>query len=415
MKWICSQIGAREHYAIPRALHPSGKLEALYTDIWAGSFWRALGSCLGRPILQTRYHPELETARVESFNFATLTDFALGGNLQNNPYEWFLYQGREFGRSILDSLINKKRVCWGEIIFFGYDTGFLEPALWVKNKGGKSIVCQMDPSRMEIELVMEEERLWPGWSKKLIKVPEVYLRRREREWTVADIVVVNSEWTKTALSRQGVPESKIHVIPLAYETTIRLSQSTGVLSRDKNSPQIISIKAPIRVLFLGQVILRKGIQYLIEAAAILQNQPVIFDVVGPLGITEMAIKTAPSNMIFHGPISRIQATKYFANARIFVLPTLSDGFAITQLEAMAHGLPVITTANCGKVVTDGIDGLIVPTRNAIALADAIRSLIDDPAKLESMSIAAREKSESFTLSQLGKKLAILQNHLMTQP
>ena len=66
-------------------------------------------------------------------------------------------------------------------------------------------------------------------------------------------------------------------------------------------------------------------------------------------------------------------------------------------------------------MTDGIDGLIVPTRNAIALADAIRSLIDDPAKLESMSIAAREKSESFTLSQLGKKLAILQNHLMTQP
>ena len=56
---------------------------------------------------------------------------------------------------------------------------------------------------------------------------------------------------------------------------------------------------------------------------------------------------------------------------MFVLPTLSDGFAITQLEAMAHGLPVVATPNCGRVVTDGEDGLIVPPADADALASAI--------------------------------------------
>ncbi len=40
MKWICSQIGAREHYAIPRVLHRAGKLEFLYTDLWAGTMWQ---------------------------------------------------------------------------------------------------------------------------------------------------------------------------------------------------------------------------------------------------------------------------------------------------------------------------------------------------------------------------------------
>ena len=130
-----------------------------------------------------------------------------------------------------------------------------------------------------------------------------------------------------------------------------------------------SKSSPLKVLFLGQVILRKGIQYLIAAARLLERENIRFDVVGPIGISREAMATAPGNVTFHGRTGRDQAADCYRRSHLFVLPTLSDGFAITQLEAMAHGLPVITTPCCGEVVSDGVDGFIVPARCRGAGAD----------------------------------------------
>src|SRR5262249_11469196 len=134
---------------------------------------------------------------------------------------------------------------------------------------------------------------------------------------------------------------------------------------------------PLVVLWLGSVILRKGIQYLIQAARRLADRTIRFVVAGPPGITPQAVSTAPANVEFRGRVTRDRATHEYFAADIFVLPTLSDGFAITQIEAMAHGLPVITTPNCGAVVDHGRDGLIVPAGDAEALAAALAALDDD--------------------------------------
>ena len=122
------------------------------------------------------------------------------------------------------------------------------------------------------------------------------------------------------------------------------------------------------MLWLGQVNVRKGIHYLMEAARKLEKENIHFDVVGPIGILSDAVASAPRNVTFHGPVGRDQTANWYRKADLFVLPTLSDGFAITQLEAMAHGLPVITTPCCGEVVSDGVDGFIVAPRDAEALA-----------------------------------------------
>jgi len=415
MKWICSQIGAREHYAIPRVLHRERKLECLYTDLWAGTMWRALGSFLGRPVLSTRYHRDLADAKVESFDLTTLVDSSFGGNLKKNPYEWFLYVGSDFGRSIVESLKRKKGINWKDMIFFGYDTGFLEPAKWVKERGGKAIVCQMDPSRFEVKIVKEEENRWPGWAKRSADIPETYFQRREKEWDVADLVMVNSEWSGNALLDQGVAADKIVIVPLAYEAAMSKEKklNSELLTGSNHSTYTTEFNArrTLRILFLGQVILRKGIQYLIEAARLLQNEPVSFDIVGPIGISDEAMKSVPPNVFFHGPISRDMASGFFSNADLFVLPTLSDGFALTQLEAMAHGLPVISTPHCGRVVTDGIDGVVVPSRDANALSETLLALVADPRKLQDMSEAASKKVRQFSLQKLADNLADMERTL----
>lgn len=466
MQWITSQIGAREHYAIPRVLHRAGKLQHLYTDFWATAPWRLLGKLSGRANLANRFHANLKDAPIAAFNIQ-----ALKASRQRfaNPYEGFLQVGRQFGELVVKDLktrdegrgtrakINtanstaldaRRSTLDTNTIFFGYDTGFLEPAQWIKGRGGKAIVCQMDPARYEVNLVKAEEKRWPGWARHSVDVPETYFCRRQAEWEVADLVMVNSEWTKTALIRQGVGDDKIVVVPLAYEALSvegRETRDEGYAGRvegrepshsevarktTEGSPKGatasgrlwrqtrvesfhsgFSRKHPLRVLFLGQVILRKGIQYLIEAARLLEKESVHIDVVGPIGISDQAVASAPANMTFHGPVSRDRTEEFYRSADLFVLPTLSDGFALTQIEAMAYGLPVIATPNCGEVVTDQADGLIVPESDPNALAEAFQMIIQDPAKLEAMSKSTQAKVEHFSLGNLAKNLVRLEERL----
>jgi len=403
--WICSQIGAREHFAIPRALHQSGRLAALYTDFWAGPLTRKLATGKLRP-LAARFHPDLaeQPKLVRSWNRHSLGwEILLRRKFAVTPYQGFIEVGKRFSTSVREELQSRKDLV-GNSIFFAYDTGALESLAWCRERKIKCVLNQMDPNRLEVELVRSEEKCWPGWALRSLEVPEEYFVRREQEWALADRVVVNSEFSRLALLQQGVPAEKLVVIPLCFET----SQGNWKLETGNWKST-----TPLRVLFLGQVILRKGIQYLIAAGRLLENENIHFDVVGPVGISEAALKTAPRNVTFHGRTSRDQTANWYRQSDIFLLPTLSDGFALTQLEAMAHGLPVVATPNCGAVVTDGHDGFIVPPRDADALAQTFRRYLAQPELLPAQAAAAREKSRQFTLARLMKNLVQLEASLQT--
>lgn len=107
MNWITSQIGAREHYAVPRVLHRAGKLEILYTDIWATAPWRLLGKLSGKSSLATRFHPDLKDAQVRGFNLQTLKTSRVQFS---NPYEGFLQVGEAFGKQVVSDLEKQSRV-----------------------------------------------------------------------------------------------------------------------------------------------------------------------------------------------------------------------------------------------------------------------------------------------------------------
>ena len=197
-----------------------------------------------------------------------------------------------------------------------------------------------------------------------------------------------------------------------WESRKQKPQGTGQISTFQISNVCFSPSRPLRVLFLGQVILRKGIQYLIEAARRLHGECIVFDVVGPIGISQAAVASAPANVRFHGRSTRDQAGAWYQQADVFVLPTLSDGFALTQLEAMAHGLPVVTTPCCGDVVTDGADGFIVPPRDGEALAEAFLRYLAEPGLLRSQQEAARVKAGQFSLDRLAANLLSLEQSLL---
>jgi glycosyltransferase involved in cell wall biosynthesis len=261
----------------------------------------------------------------------------------------------------------------GKDAFFGFNSNCLETLELLKERKILTVVDQVDPGLVEENIVLEEAERWPGWEGIPGRMSQAYWDRVKAEWAAASLVLVNSEWSLEALVQQGVPREKIIVVPLAID----LAQN--------HTLKPVEPAGNLKVLWLGSVILRKGIQYLVEAARKLEKLNVEFLLAGPLGISEQAVRSFPGNIKVLGRITRDQLTHYYRQAHLFVLPTLSDGFAITQLEAMAHGLPVITTPNCGRVVTEGVDGFIVPARDSQALADAIARLDADRPLLRAMS------------------------------
>src|ERR1035437_946946 len=407
--WLCAQLGAREHYAIPRSLHKAGQLGAVYTDFWAGASLRHLAATVGTRTLRsmaTRFHPALAQVPVAAWNLRSLEwEIILRRGAQKGDagrYASFIKVGRRFACAVREHV--RRRADLSEATcFFSYDTGALEVLEFLSERGVCCVLGQMDTNRVEVNLVREEEKRWPGWQQYPTEVPEEYFRRREQEWLLADRVVVNSDFSRRALIQQGVPPEKLVVVPLCYEETKNNKEHEAFSSKS-----IPDVGRPLRVLWLGQVILRKGIQYLLQAARLLEQEYIRFDVVGPIGISGDAVASAPRNVVFHGPVSRDQVGPWYLRSDVFVLPTLSDGFAITQLEAMAHGLPVITTLNCGQVVTDGIDGFIVPAGDAASLAAALQRYLLETTLLRDHNAAALRKAQQFTLDHVAEKLLKLE-------
>jgi glycosyltransferase involved in cell wall biosynthesis len=95
---------------------------------------------------------------------------------------------------------------------------------------------------------------------------------------------------------------------------------------------------------------------------------------------------------------------HYGWADVFVLPSLCEGSATVCYEALASGLPVITTPNAGSVVRDGIDGFIVPIRDAEAIAARLEMLISDPRILDQMSGNAALRAAEFTVKKYGERL-----------
>mgnify|MGYP006280684963 CR=1 FL=1 len=399
-EWLVAQLGAREHYAVARALARRGRLAQFYTDGWCR--W-------GRSILRqgpgifrafaNRYHEELASQRVTSFSGRAtwnvvrrrfLERFYDPSALTNHHVD----VGAWFGKRVRNELVNAQRLLPDRHAFFGFSTGSLEVLSYLDDTGVISVVDQVSPGPIEYEIVSEEVERWPGWAlQSPCKAPGLQ-RRVTAEWDAASLVLVNSEWSRSALLDEGVPEEKLVVVPGAYEPPEGVQTHGGVNS-----------SGPLSVLWLGSVVLRKGIPYLVEAARELEPlNDVEITVAGPIGITERAVAQSPDNMTFVGSVARDRVSTLYADADVFVLPTLSDGFGITQVEAMAHGCPVITTPNCGRVVTDGEDGRVIPPRDSEALAAALRHLTRNRGQLVEMSRIARQTARRYTLDAYAERL-----------
>lgn len=402
MGWTVAQTGARERYAVPRGLARYETMDRLYTDAWC-RLPRDLVRRLPRGMDRYANRYVANLAPVKSFEL----QLAAGAlreriNVTKSPdvqlLRW-IGHGTRFSKLVRSDLTTR-RLDRRSDAFFVHSVGALESATYVRERGLPVIIEQLDPFYSDVREVAAERRRWPNWEGPPPTLHEPLCRRIRAEWDVASAVVVHSEWSRRSAIKLGCPADRLVTIPHPYDPPP---------GRMLSSPRVGGVtisRRRLHVLWLGQVVLRKGIPYLLEAAR--QLPEVRFSVAGRIGVDGRVLRgAAPPNVTIFGPVSAGDAARLWTSADLFVLPTVSDGFAVTQLEAMAAGLPVIATGHCGEVVSDGVDGYVVPVRDAAALAAAVKRLDDDRELLHEFSTNALVKASQFGIKNYVAKVGEL--------
>jgi glycosyltransferase involved in cell wall biosynthesis len=369
---ICAQIGARDHYAFPRAFQAGGHLGHLVTDYW---YRPPLG--LPRslaPRIAGRKHPALPDHLVWSPNFSTLLRRL---RYRKHP-KWVrtIAMNEGFQKDVLRHLdqIVAHLPDPEKIVLFSYSYAAVDLFREAKRRGWMTILGQIDPGQEEDQLVQSLRHANPEWLCTRLAAPNAYFASWREECRLADRIIVNSEWSLSAMLHEGIPLQKLAHIPIPLDNVTPARKRVGVPTR-------FSTTRPLRILFLGQVNLRKGIHDLILAMRNLQNEPVELTVVGTSQITVPPHLKTLRSVRWFGGVPRSAVPHHFTQADVFILPTHSDGYGLTQLEALAHGIPVIASKNCARIVTDDVNGRILGEVTAEAIEGVIREILAEPPRL----------------------------------
>ena len=222
----------------------------------------------------------------------------------------------------------------------------------------------------------------------------IFYRRMEMTYLRSvDGFIFNSRTTEGVV-RSLLKQGKLSIV--AYPPTDRFG--------DPISEEAIAERArsgELRLLFLGNVIHRKGLHTLLQAVSRLHSA-VRVDVIGSQTSDSRYAKVMQqyvarnglsSSVIFHGPVDGKPLIQRLKRAHVLVVPSSYEGFGIVYLEGMCFGLPAIgTTAGAaGEIITDGVDGFLIEPEQAEDLADRVRLLQERREVLLQMSLAARER------------------------
>lgn len=228
--------------------------------------------------------------------------------------------------------------------------------------------------------------------------PTRWYVRPALRWTLnhaGALTAITDDCRQHAL-RAGAPSESIHLVFNGTDLR-RFSPGPAAAASRAGDPHY----GPHMIFACRQLFPRKGIRFLVQAAAMLKPRfPDLKVVVAGDGFERPElIKLAESlgveqDITFLGWVPNTDLPPYYRAAAVSVIPSLEEGFGIPAAEAMGCETPVVASDAGGlpEVVEHGVTGLVVPRGDATALAEAIGSLLDDPARRAAMGRAGRERA-----------------------
>src|SRR5882672_1092863 len=339
------------------------------------------------PISHRRQLGNLEAGKVTTYPIPQLIR-AVASHITNDEIlldKFWWWAERSFDQKVARN--------WaGEAPFlYGFELASAETFREQKRRGGHTILSQLIAHHKTLLGLMKEEmERYPDavtdYDRHLFETAGRVNRLKDEQFELSDLIMANSDFVKQSFVNAGIAEEKIVVVPGAAPILVQAAPGK---------------RKPYRVIFLsaGSQSIRKGTPYLLEAWRQLKTHAgAELWLVGKSTLPPRLLNDLPGTVVVKSTVSQAQLFDLYTKASVLVLPSLCEGFALVILEAMAHGLPVITTANsgCGNFVEDGVNGWIVPIRDADALARRMDSCIENTDDLAEMGEVSLLKASSWT-------------------
>lgn len=392
MQWVVVFSGARDGYQVPLALQEAGLLEALVTDWYSpldrGWFQATLGFLPAhqRAPFQGRYCLGLSSDKVRTTPFEFV-----GGKLG-------FRQASSKGDNRLGSLAGRMARERGAGIFsYSY---YAAAAFRAYGDGPYAkLLFQAHPHPKSVRRVLAEEMvLLPQCATSLSQelelcVPDGRFAQLSEESLMADRCMVASHYTKRTLIENGVLPERIDVIPYGVDL-------------EQFQPAYKDPSGPFRVLFVGQMVQRKGLWYLLEAwrRMALPNAELVLAGRGNRDLRMLAEFEGEYQLRF--AVTKRELVELYQSSDIFCVPSLVEGFGQVFLESLACGTPVVATPNTGAadLIRNGEEGFVVSLRSIDELRDRLEWAYTHRQELLEMRGKARKLAEKHTLEAFRRSI-----------
>jgi glycosyltransferase involved in cell wall biosynthesis len=233
--------------------------------------------------------------------------------------------------------------------------------------------------------------------------------REQREYEAAHLVHVLSRFARDSFLEQGFPPERLALLPLGVDSS-RFRAAEGTC--EERQHRILS-GAPLRILTVGTFSYQKGARDLADIAAALSPRMRFRFVGARLSEVEQLARHAQAHIEMHHRVPEAALHAHYAWADVFLFTTLQDGFAAVLMQALAAGLPIVSTANCGApdVVHEGETGFILPARSRAGFISRLDWCDRNRPALARMAAAAANGTRTRHWTELGQALIdALQSH-----
>jgi len=401
-KFTVSHAGKQHSYHLAFALRMLDKLQGFYTSSYIEQAWlQKLILDSGNQFFTRRFKEGLSAPFVFSHWSFEMKETILR-KLQGKS---LAVQNQVYQRDVdFDLMMAKKLHQIKSSHYWGFQ-GSCHASLSAAKGSGKITICELATAHVvqAKKILLEEAKLQTDWADSIdnLYFPPAYEKRLEEEPQIADLVIAASGFTKWTLTESGIPDEKIKVLPLGFEA----EKIPFILPKTSFS------KRPLRLLFAGTATQRKGISYLMEAMkSIGQTRDIELHIVGGIQGSGTAFWKNKDCFTYHPAVSQYEMFRLYQEFDALVLPTVFEGFGLVIVEAMAAGLPVITTPHSmgPEVIESGKNGWLIPIRDPKAIQNAILSLreLNDDQYLQ-MRQNARDSALAFTWSRYAENLKLL--------
>jgi glycosyltransferase involved in cell wall biosynthesis len=298
--------------------------------------------------------------------------------------------------NLFDSLVsNEIKKIERTDIFVGWANYSLKSLKSAKAIGAKTVIESGSCHIKEQQEILQAE--YDKWGIKFAPIYQPTLDKMVQEYSTADYIMTLSDFSYQSFVKQGVDARKVLKIPCGID--VDFFSETSI--KDKK----------FRVIFVGLINLRKGVQYLIEAWNSLnlpQNSTeliLVGNVQKDMQRVISKLKILP-NIKFLGSCDRATLKKLYYSSALFVLPSVEDGFGMVVGEAMATGLPVICSKNAGasEIIQDAVHGFLIDSRSAQSLSEKILWCYQNPDVCRKMGALGKQRIQDFSWDKYGEKV-----------